>query len=485
MKKSLPEPPLESPVPFRPGSNGEFIPAPETAKDRRAEALFRDLVDERSRRLGVDRRSFLAGACGTTTALFVINAVYGCGDDGETTVPPYDVDAGSTWDADAACAKIGGDEFIFDVQTHHVNPAGIWRESSPGMEAFLASLPQGDCGESDPVVCFDVDHYLREVFVRSDTAVAVLTALPATPGTSPLEVEEMAATRALVDRLAGSPRSLIHGIVLPERGAPELEAMARLVEDHAIAAWKVYTPYGEFRLDDEAIGIPFLERARSLGVPIVAAHKGLRLFGFDPEFASPDDIGPAASLFPDLSFVVYHSGFETDLEEGPYTPESPSGVDRLISTVLDHGIGPRGNVYAELGSTWRLLMTRPTEAAHVLGKLLLHLGEDRIVWGTDSIWYGSPQDQIAAFRTFQIPVELQEAHGYPALTAQAKAKIFGLNSAALYGVDPAAVRCAISEDDITSAKEARHLLPPSFKRVGPQSRRELFAMLRAHGGRPG
>ena len=37
-----------------------------------------------------------------------------------------------------------------------------------------------------------------------------------------------------------------------------------------------------------------------------------------------------------------------------------------------------------------------------IGKLLKHVGEDNVLWGTDSIWYGSPQDQIQAFRTFQI-----------------------------------------------------------------------------------
>ena len=58
------------------------------------------------------------------------------------------------------------------------------------------------------------------------------------------------------------------------------------------------------------------------------------------------------------------------------------------------------------------------QAAHVLGKLLLAVGEDNIVWGTDSIWYGSPQDQIAAFRAFEITPEFQERFGYPALTTE-------------------------------------------------------------------
>ena len=44
------------------------------------------------------------------------------------------------------------------------------------------------------------------------------------------------------------------------------------------------------------------------------------------------------------------------------------------------------------------------------------VGEDRILWGTDSIWYGSPQSLIDAFRAFTIPERMQDEFGYPALT---------------------------------------------------------------------
>src|SRR4029453_18250449 len=92
------------------------------------------------------------------------------------------------------------------------------------------------------------------------------------------------------------------------------------------------------------------------------------------------------------------------------------GVDTLIKSVEDNGIGRNANIYAELGSTWRFVMRDPTTAAHLLGKLLKHIGEDNVLWGTDSIWYGSPQDQIQAFRSFHINPVLAEAHGYPELT---------------------------------------------------------------------
>jgi hypothetical protein len=56
------------------------------------------------------------------------------------------------------------------------------------------------------------------------------------------------------------------------------------------------------------------------------------------------------------------------------------------------------------------------------------------VFGSDSVWYGSPQWQIEALWRFQIPEELRQKYGYPELTERTKRKILGLNSARLYGI---------------------------------------------------
>ena len=210
-----------------------------------------------------------------------------------------------------------------------------------------------------------------------------------------------------------------------------------------IAAWKAYTHEGpSWRLDDD-IGNAFCDQVRALGQRIICVHKGL-----GPAAASPVDVGPAAANHPDLTFCIYHSGFEAAVTEGEYPGDeagaAAGGVDRLIASVHGAGIGPGGNVYAELGSTWWNLIQRPDEAAHVLGKLLVALGPDNILWGTDSIWYGSPQGQIEAFRAFEITPEYQERYGYPALTADVKARILGLNAARVYGIDPATTTCALS-----------------------------------------
>ena len=152
------------------------------------------------------------------------------------------------------------------------------------------------------------------------------------------------------------------------------------------------------------------------------------MFGGYPEaYGRCADVGRAAKLYPDVNFIIYHSGFETGHREAPYDPASAGrGVDTLVKSLKDNGIGPNGNVYAELGSTWRFVMRDPTTAAHLLGKLLVRVGQDNVLWGTDSIWYGSPQDQIQAFRAFQIAPELVERHGYLELTPELKRKVFGV-----------------------------------------------------------
>ena len=137
---------------------------------------------------------------------------------------------------------------------------------------------------------------------------------------------------------------------------------------------------------------------------------------------------------------MYHSGYEPDVsEEGAHADGPDRGVSRLVTSLARAGVEPGANVYAELGSTWYLMLRRPREAAHVLGKLLLAVGEDRILWGTDSVWYGAPQRLIDAFRAFRIPESMQERFGYPALTDTAKAKILGVNASRLYDLDLTAV----------------------------------------------
>jgi hypothetical protein len=140
------------------------------------------------------------------------------------------------------------------------------------------------------------------------------------------------------------------------------------------------------------------------------------------------------------------------------------------------GIGPNENVYAEIGSSWWFVMRYPEQAAHFLGKLLRYVGEDNVLWGTDCLFYGSPQPMIQAMRAFKISEELQDRYGYPALTRERKAKILGLNGARLYGVDPITVKCEFTRKEL---EKIRRELPGTMAALGPRTPAEV-AVFRDH-----
>ena len=53
-------------------------------------------------------------------------------------------------------------------------------------------------------------------------------------------------------------------------------------------------------LDDEEVGLPFLERVQAVGPRVVAVHKGIYglVPGTGPRPSSPRDIGPRPSCSP-------------------------------------------------------------------------------------------------------------------------------------------------------------------------------------------
>jgi uncharacterized protein len=470
------------PIKLGPCSNGEFAPRPPTAVVREAVRRARRMCDENARRIGMDRRDFLLTSMGAATTLFALSA---CSSDssqssGRRSGGSYDVPEEALVEPDAALETLGSDQPVIDVQTHLL-------EYPPDYTGFniCSMFPFADeCGEEDPADCFTSERWIEEIFGRSDTTLAVISALPAVGDPDPLSAEVMNRAREQVIELCGDGRVLVQGHAWPNVGEVEavLDAMEQESQRFPVSAWKTYTHVGPgYTLDDHAgvqVGEAFLAKVEELGPPIVCVHKGLSVIGGgDARFASPVDVGPAAVAHPDLTFCIYHSGYEAGAVEGPYDSSAPNeSVDRLVKSLEDAGVGPDGNVYAELGSTWHFKMGDPDQAAHLLGKLLLAVGEDRILWGTDSIWFGSPQDQIQAFRTFQISDELQERYGYPALSDEIKHKIMWRNAARLYDVEVPRRAC---EPDAATTEEARRWMG---RRLGnrtygpttPSAARRLF-----------
>jgi uncharacterized protein len=438
---------MSVPALLRPRSSDEFAPVPWDDRLRRAVALT-------DRRLGAraladdDRRT-------TATVLRALDEVAGGG------FYPVPVEAQDDLAvADAAFASTGP---VIDVQTHLIDPARWHGDGADALAGYLRMVDGDRWGDAVDPHLLDAAVWATHVFASSETAIALLTSTPGDADHNVLLNPQIAAARELVDRYAGAGRVKTHTIVHPNVGPAELDRMGDLDDALRPSGWKCYplygpptaaSPTGGWFLDDDEVGFPFLERVRASRAAVVAVHKGLGgpIPSASVAAASPRDVGPAAAAFPDVTFLVYHSGYERnpDGEEGPLDPEARpdelSGVDRLVTSLAGAGVGPGENVYAELGSTWYLMLRRPVEAAHVLGKLLLAVGPDRVVWGTDSIWYGSPQPLIDAFRAFEIPERMQAAFGYPPLTRATKAKILGVNARSVYG---------ITDDDVARATADR------------------------------
>jgi predicted TIM-barrel fold metal-dependent hydrolase len=441
-----------------------------------AELRAREAVSDRVAQAGCSSanavRNLLDGRTTTATVLRTLDAEAG---GGFFAVP---VEAEHSDEAAEATFARGHGSYVIDVQTHLVSP-DRWRAGkAEALAGFLRMVdPDRWGGGIDPELLSGAS-WAQHLFGESETNIALLTSLPGRAHENVLTNREIAACRDLVDRYAGTNRVLTHTIVHPNAGPEEVKRLPEWAEDLRPAGWKVYTlwdppeliaPGGVSRgwfLDDERIGIPFLEAVRRTTTKIVCAHKGIGapIPGASPEGSSPRDIGPVAVRYPDLVFVVYHSGYELDPDgqEGAYEESTRGrGVNRLIASLEESGVKPGSNVYAEIGSTWYLALRRPEEAAHILGKLLKGVGEDRVLWGTDSIWYGSPQSLIDAFWSFQIPERLQVEYGYSPLTTAVKEKILWRNAAGLYDVAAEDLAAATSPMDSRELRAIRSALSQS------------------------
>ena len=467
-------------------SNGEFEPRPLDATARHARALAQETATRNAKRLGQSRRDFLVSGCGAAATLLAINAAHATARPGGF----FQLASAAALEPEVAAEQLGKREFIFDVQGHFVNPTGAWLGRVPEGAKPLSGMPKAGCGigsgDRGYLQCLGPDEFIKDVFLDSDTDVMVLSFVPSRRDEQPLTIEEAAATRDIVAKLEGSHRLLLHARVNPNQPG-DVEDMERLA-GFGISAWKTYTQWGPdgrgFWMTDEA-GIAFVERARQLGIRNICIHKGIPFGQQSYEHSTCRDIGPIAKRFPDVNFLIYHSGWVPGAAEGPYDPARSDGVDALVTSLLEAGVAPNSNVYAELGSTWRFLGLRdPDSAAHTLGKLLRYVGEDNVLWGTDSIWYGSPQDQIQAFRTFQIAGELRQRHGYPEITRQLRRKVFGLNALRAYPLPAEELKRWVGEDARALRKAAYQQDPaPTFATYGPKTRREFLNLLRLSGGR--
>jgi len=501
--------PFPSPIPTRMVSNGEYMPAPQTGKQKHVESRIQELSAFASKKLGMDRRRFLRSTGGMAAAFLAMNEVYG---------HFFNVDPIEMFEP-AAYAQSGvpRDLFVFDDQLHMVrgnlsgstgkdrNPGGQLRALAQGPSTGYQANPfnpgslldeNGSAwGVWNPALVglpnnpasFQIVQFIKDVFLDSQVTVGLLSNVTASlisegqqqqrlPGEPPihaarsaadatrgemLTAAQTAAARNFVNQISGSTRMLAHGLLYVGKG--NLDNIREQTAKNSPDSWKGYNisyaakvddnPMSlmkQWRHDDEAVAYPTFELIDSLyaklkatkpGFNNICVHKGLAPGPPDPLRGHPADLPKAAKDWPNLNFITYHACilpafFMYDSLQEVKSGKLRNGVpDISWTTEYANLVAPFKNTYAEIGTTWASsVITFPTVAAHIMGQLMKFMGPERVLFGSDSVWYGSPQWQIDSMWRFQIPEDMRAKYGYPELTVDAKRKILGLNSAKLYGI---------------------------------------------------
>ena len=451
------------PLPTRVVSNGEFNPLPQTRTQKRVEARMADLGERFARRTGLSRREFLKTSSGMAAAFLAMNEIHGL---------LFDVDDAEASDLAAAserASRLAGQR-IFDDQTHFnrddlLNPEPIdvgkfaAKHWNPAMLDEMGIIHKR----------FQFENYLKEIYLDSDTDVALLSTVPFEDRPWLLSNEQMALSRDLVNGIAGSRRMLIHSAFTPGVGG-WLDDVDEAIERFRPDSWKGYTigdPLAPsnakhpWRLDDEKLVYPFYEKIQKAGITTVCVHKGLVPRDYASSMknvwrhATVEDLGKAATDWPGLNFVIYHSALRpfVEIPDADGAEFEKTGYIRWVSDLarLPAELGVT-NIYGEVGTSFaNTIVTQPRLCAGMMGTLIKGLGPDHVLWGTDSTWYGSPQWQIEAFRRLEIPDDLREKHAFAALgpaDGEVKNAVFWGNGAKLYGLEPATTRGTLDHDAI-------------------------------------
>jgi len=293
---------------------------------------------------------------------------------------------------------------------------------------------------------WDLETYARTLFLESSIDVAVAHPLPL----DDFFYDGLADVRRCCEAAKKFPNRVIAwGTVNPLLGDKALEQLEWQVKECGVKAIKLYQTrydYGRpllWRADDERIAYPLYEKAKELGVRVIAFHKGFA-FSVQPveHTALLTDIEAPLSSFPELKFVVFHVGFLT--------------VDEVAWMIYRYD-----NLWVSIAGTINFGYIAPEWFGHVLGKIGFFAGGyDRVIWGSEFTIF-HPEYQIRWFLDeYKIPEHLVKGYGYPQLTEEDKKKIMGLNAARLMGLDVNEILTKVRGDEFDRVRSEKGVLKP-------------------------
>lgn len=200
----------------------------------------------------------------------------------------------------------------------------------------------------------------------------------------------------------------------------QLDYQIRELGATSIKFYNAHVPES-WRCDDQKLAYPIYQKCRDLGVNVLQFHKGLPFGLQNLEALSPLDLQAAARDFPDMTFIIHHLAV-------PYFDEVVNIASRFP------------NVYLALSGNIGYYTVAPRLVQEQLGRLLMEVGSDKLLWGSEAALAGGPAPYLKAFMELEIPEDLRRGYGYPQITRNDKEKILGANFARLMGIDLEAKR---------------------------------------------
>ena len=474
-----------TPIPTQIVSSDEYRPTPQTPAQAQVEARLMAMGEDLARRQGMSRRRFFQTAAGMAAGFVALNEVFG---------PLFEASHAEAATPEQANERAQGlrGQFIMDMHTHFLRDDTRLTQFANMREAVRGYGWNPQLRDKQTIEDLKFHNYFKEIFLDSDTKIALISSAPSEIRRDWfLTNAQMAAAREQVNKAnnPGGKRLFSHAIFTPgmDGWLDELDASIALKPN----SMKGYT-IGDnthkdlsrhpWRMDDEKVTYRGYEKMLKAGQKIVCVHKGLFARSEDAkyphltEYASCADVGKAAKDWPELTFVIYHSGYRLGPPDDALAEFDRTGRLEWVSDLADvpakYGVT---NVYGDLGQVFaNTMIAQPRVCAAIVGTLVKGLGADHVVWGTDAVWTGSPQWQIEGLRRLEIPEDMRAKHGFPALgpaDGPTKRAIFGGNNARLYKIDPAHI-ASLGGDRFASLKTEydRQGPTPSLRRYGYMAR---------------